>query len=152
MDHAHGRPDDSDLQRFVDAQLAVYPSVIDELRVGAKRSHWMWFVFPQIVGLGASEMSRRYALHSLAEADAYLAHPVLGRRLIECTELVLAARPKPLVEILGRPDDLKFRSCMSLFSLTDRGDALFDEALRAFGDGTPDPDTVSIVRTRLPHA
>src|ERR1700744_3724804 len=104
-----------DLRRFVDAQEPVYPSVVEELSLGRKRSHWMWFIFPQIEGLGFSAMAQRFAIGSRAEAVAYLGHDVLGPRLIQCTKLVMAASDKTITEMLGSPDDMKFRSCMTLF-------------------------------------
>src|SRR4029077_21032235 len=104
-----------DLKRFLDAQAPVIDRVRSELRAGAKRSHWMWFVFPQIAGLGHSAMAQRYAIASLDEAKAYAAHPVLGARLRECTALVLAVEDKSVHAIFGSPDDLKFHSCMTLF-------------------------------------
>jgi len=103
------------LERFVDAQAGVYERALAELREGRKRSHWMWFVFPQLAMLGQSETSRLYGIVSRAEADAYMRHPVLGSRLAECTRLVLGVRGKSVHDIFGTPDDLKFRSCMTLF-------------------------------------
>jgi uncharacterized protein (DUF1810 family) len=105
-----------ELERFVQAQQPVYAQVIEELRAGRKRSHWMWFIFPQIKGLGRSEMAKHYAISSKDEAVAYLAHPVLGPRLEQCAELVLAIQGKTLNEIFGDPDDLKFHSSMTLFA------------------------------------
>src|ERR1700677_1361041 len=104
------------LQRFVDAQAGVYERARDELREGRKRSHWMWFIFPQIAGLGFSAMAQRYAIASLDEARAYLRHPILGPRLEECTRLVVAVSGRTATEILGSPDDMKFCSSMSLFA------------------------------------
>ena len=132
---------DEDLQRFVDAQAKVVDRVRAELKAGAKQSHWMWFVFPQIKGLGHSETARRYAVASLAEARAYLAHPVLGPRLRECTRLVLAQNARPLAAIFAPPDDLKFRSAMTLFWRA-TGEAVFRQALDKFCDGTEDPETL----------
>jgi uncharacterized protein (DUF1810 family) len=115
--------DPYDLARFVDAQAPVCARVAAELRAGRKVSHWMWFIFPQRAGLGRSAMSERYAIGSLDEARAYLAHPVLGPRLRECTALVNAAlATRSLSEIFGYPDDLKFRSCMELFGNVERGE------------------------------
>ena len=135
-----------DLTRFVEAQGDVYAQVVAELAAGRKRTHWMWFVFPQIEGLGSSEMARRYALASLAEARAYLAHPVLGQRLRECTELVNAIKNREITQILGYPDDLKFRSSMTLFAqAADRYNEAHDcfaEALTLFFDGSPDAATL----------
>jgi len=110
------RTDPHDLRRFVEAQADVYPQVRDELAAGRKRSHWMWFVFPQLRGLGRSAMAHRYGIAWRAEAVAYLDHPLLGTRLVECTGLMLSApHPATANEILGAPDDLKFRSSMTLF-------------------------------------
>jgi len=105
-----------DLERFLDAQAPVIGQVQSELRAGTKRTHWMWFVFPQIAGLGHSAMAQRYAIASLDEAKAYAAHPVLGARLRDCTALVLAVEGKTVHQIFGSPDDLKFHSCMTLFA------------------------------------
>jgi uncharacterized protein (DUF1810 family) len=130
------------LQRFVDAQASVYDGVCAELRAGRKRGHWMWFIFPQIAGLGYSETARYYAISSLEEARAYLAHPVLGSRLIECTQLMLGLAGTPVREILGYPDDLKFRSSMTLFSRAASEGSVFQQALGTFFDGEPDPRTL----------
>ncbi|HUO99856.1 MAG TPA: DUF1810 domain-containing protein [Rhizomicrobium sp.] len=130
-----------DLQRFVDAQERVIARVREELKAGAKKSHWMWFIFPQIAGLGHSETARRYALASLAEARAFAAHPVLGPRLRECVKLVLAAKDKSASDIFGYPDDLKFRSSLTLFAhATD--DPLFRQAIEKYYSGEEDPETV----------
>src|ERR1700744_4060356 len=123
--------DSFDLRRFVEAQEPVYPRVVEELSLGRKRSHWMWFVFPQIAGLGFSAMARRFAIGSRAEGVAYLDHVVLGPRLVECTGLVMAASDKTITEILGSPDDMKFRSCMTLFDAVSQ-EEIFAEAVRAF--------------------
>src|ERR1700743_1031304 len=126
--------DPYNLKRFVDAQDAVYPRVVVELRAGHKQSHWMWFVFPQLGGLGHRAMSRRYGIASLAEASAFLAHPVLGARLRECTKLVLARNDRTLAEIFGNPDDMKFCSSMTLFSHAMPDEPLFRDALeKCFG-------------------
>ena len=134
-----------DLDRFVRAQDPVMPAVRRELSAGRKRSHWMWFVFPQLAGLGHSGMARRYAIGSLAEARAFLAHPVLGARLSECAGLVNAVEGRSALEILGSPDDLKFRSSMTLFALAGPGTAVFGEALRRHFDGAADPATVGLL-------
>ncbi len=139
-----------DLQRFLDAQASVYEQVVAELTAGRKRSHWMWFIFPQIEGLGSSAMAQRYAIRSLEEAQAYLSHATLGPRLRECTALVNAVLDttpgKEIVQILGYPDDLKFRSSMTLFAqAADRDneeDEVFAEALSLFFDGSPDAATL----------
>jgi uncharacterized protein (DUF1810 family) len=135
--------DPFDLQRFVDAQAPVYDRVITELREGRKRSHWMWFVFPQIAGLGSSPMAQRYAISSRAEAAAYLAHPVLGPRLIECTRLVTATEGRSIHDILGSPDDMKFHSSMTLFAEAAPDNADFRKALDKYFGGDPDPATLA---------
>jgi uncharacterized protein (DUF1810 family) len=134
--------DPFDLQRFVDAQDKVFDDVRAELRAGRKRSHWIWFVFPQIEGLGVSPTSQFYALKSLAEAEAYLTHPVLGPRLRECVALVSAARGS-LQEIFGEPDATKFRSSMTLFDLVATTDTIFADALKKFCGGKSDPATLA---------
>jgi uncharacterized protein (DUF1810 family) len=123
-----------DLDRFLVAQQPVYDDVIDELRRGRKTSHWMWFVFPQVAGLGSSAMARRFAIASLDEARAYLAHPVLGARLRECAELVLASGGRTAVEIFGSTDALKLRSCMTLFHRAAPDETVFARVLdRPYG-------------------
>ena len=133
------------LRRFVDAQAAVYPRVLAELTAGRKRSHWMWFVFPQIAGLGGSATARRFAIASLDEAAAYLAHPILGPRLRDCTRAVTAIEGRSATEIFGRPDDLKFRSSMTLFAAASDEAALFEAALNKFYDGEKDSLTLGRV-------
>ncbi len=134
--------DPFDLERFVEAQASVYGDVLAELRAGRKRSHWMWFVFPQIAGLGFSFMARRFAIASLAEAKAYLAHPVLGARLRECTALVNAVQGRSVDEIFGSPDNMKFRSSMTLFAEAANDKAIFEEALRKYFGGEKDAATL----------
>jgi uncharacterized protein (DUF1810 family) len=131
-----------DLNRFVEAQAPIYPRVVAELAAGAKQSHWMWFVFPQITGLGFSAMAQRYAIDSRAEAEAYLAHPVLGPRLIECTRLVLGVTGKTIRAILGSPDDLKFRSSMTLFGAVS-DNPIFAEAIETYYAGEKDQATIA---------
>jgi uncharacterized protein (DUF1810 family) len=131
------------LERFVAAQDRVWPAVVAELAAGAKRSHWMWFVFPQIEGLGFSAMSARFALASVEEARDYLAHPVLGPRLIEATELVLRHAGRPAEAILGPVDAMKLRSCLTLFRAARPGEPCFQAALDAFYDGEPDARTLA---------
>lgn len=135
-----------DLERFVQAQNPVYRDVREELARGRKQSHWMWFVFPQIAGLGFSAMSQRYAIASRAEAMAYLAHPVLGPRLIECTRLVLAIEGRTINAILGTPDDAKFHSAMTLFGAVS-DDPIFGEALARYFAGERDGATLEILAT-----
>jgi uncharacterized protein (DUF1810 family) len=134
--------DPHDLQRFVDAQAPIYDTVRAELRQGRKLSHWMWFIFPQIAGLGRSATSMRYAISSLAEAEAYLNHPVLGPRLRECTRLVMLVEGRSAHEILGSPDDMKFHSCLTLFAKAASEDSLFRDALEKYFDGAEDPMTL----------
>ncbi|MCS3725725.1 DUF1810 domain-containing protein [Bradyrhizobium betae] len=133
-----------DLERFVQAQNPVYRDVRGELARGRKQSHWMWFVFPQIAGLGFSAMSQRYAIASRAEATAYLAHPVLGPRLIECTRLVLAVEGRTINAILGAPDDAKFHSAMTLFGAVS-DDPIFGEALARYFASERDGATLEIL-------
>ena len=145
---AHIRPQTGGLiARFLDAQNHVYPQVLHELRTGQKRSHWMWFIFPQIAGLGHSAMAERFAIGDLEEARAYLAHHILHIRLQECTSAVLlhapgAAAPRTLGQIFGAPDDRKFHSSMTLFHRADPDEALFTQALDAFFDGAEDQATL----------
>jgi uncharacterized protein (DUF1810 family) len=131
-----------DLERFVEAQAGVYEQVTGELRAGRKRSHWMWFIFPQIAGLGHSGMAMRYAISSLAEAVAYLEHPVLGSRLRECARLVTAVEGRSIDQILGYPDDLKFRSSMTLFAHAGPDEGGFRDALQKYFAGVEDPLTL----------
>ncbi len=119
----------ADLQRFVEAQAPVWDQVRAELAAGRKRTHWMWFVFPQLQGLGSSAMARHFAIENLAEAQAYLRHPLLGARLREATQQVLQHADQPLGEIFGWPDDLKFCSSMTLFEAADPAEPLFSSAL-----------------------
>jgi uncharacterized protein (DUF1810 family) len=139
---ARPMPDPFNLQRFVDAQDGVYPQVLAELRAGHKRSHWIWFIFPQIEGLGSSPTAREFAISGRDEAAAYLQHPVLGPRLRDCTQLVLKASERSITKILGAPDDLKFRSSMTLFAdvATDKG--VFLAALEEFYSGERCPLTL----------
>jgi uncharacterized protein (DUF1810 family) len=130
--------DPFNLERFVAAQDGVYDAVRAELRAGAKRSHWMWFVFPQLAGLGASPMAQFYALQSVDEARAFLAHPVLGARLRECVDLVNGLDGRTLLEIFGDPDRMKFRSCMTLFERAAPGEPAFARALEKYCGGDRD--------------
>ncbi len=131
-----------DLERFIRAQKSIYPQALAELRSGSKRSHWMWFIFPQIHGLGSSPMAVEFAISGLEEARAYLAHPVLGARLREATEAVLAVEGRSASEIFGYPDDLKFHSSMTLFASVE-GEGIFARALRKYFDGAMDQATVA---------
>ena len=137
--------DPFNLQRFVDAQASVYADVLDELRAGQKATHWMWFIFPQLKELGRSAIAKHYGITSLAEALAYLEHPLLGQRLLECTGLMLTARGKSTLEILGSPDDLKFRSCMTLFMAAQPDLPVWQAALDQYFGGEADAATVSLL-------
>ena len=138
--------DPHDLQRFVDAQAPVYSQVRAELAAGRKRSHWMWFVFPQLRGLGASAMAHRYGIASRAEAEAYLRHPLLGARLLECTALMLGVDDGASAhDVLGSPDDIKFRSSMTLFAAVSAAGSPFAAALDRFFAGRPDPATEGLL-------
>ena len=134
-----------DLGRFVTAQAPVIERVQQELRLGEKRSHWMWFVFPQLAGLGHSPMAQRYAIGSLDEARAYMAHDVLGPRLIECTRLVNAVEGRSVHQIFGSPDDMKFRSSMTLFARAAPDEPGFREALRTYFGSEEDPKTADLL-------
>jgi len=132
-----------DLQRFVTAQQPVYETVLAELRAGAKRSHWMWFIFPQIEGLGHSEMARRYAIASLEEARAFLRHPVLGPRLRTCSGLAAGINGRNAHQIFGSPDDLKFHSSITLFAQAAEDEQVFRDCLAKYFAGKPDPATLA---------
>lgn len=140
-----GQGDPYQLHRFVEAQNPVYAQACSELRRGAKTGHWMWFIFPQLAGLGNSEMSRRFAIASLAEAEAYMQHPVLGQRLEECAAILLKVSGKSAREILGSPDDLKFRSCMTLFARAGAKNSVFEDNLTKYFGGKPDPFTTELL-------
>jgi uncharacterized protein (DUF1810 family) len=134
--------DPYNLRRFVDAQDPVYERVRAELRNGQKESHWMWFIFPQIAELGSSPMAIKFAVSSRAEAEAYLEHPVLGARLRECTQLVTAVQGQTIEDILGYPDDLKFRSSMTLFATVAADAKDFTDALERYYGGEADRATL----------
>ena len=134
-----------DLERFVAAQVPVYERVRTELAAGAKASHWMWFIFPQLRGLGRSAMAEHFGLAGRAEAKAYLAHPLLGARLRDCTRLVLDVSTKTALEIFGAPDDLKFHSSMTLFATVAPEEELFSRALDRYFGGQRDPATENIL-------
>ena len=142
--------DPYDLARFITAQEGCYAQVCAELAAGKKRSHWMWFIFPQLRGLGHSPTAQRFALGDLAEARAYLAHPLLGARLRECTELTLVAQG-PVEVLFGYPDHLKFHSCMTLFArAAATGDSVFRQALARYFDGAEDAATTGLLRADAP--
>ncbi len=132
---------DFNLERFVEAQNGVYDTALAELRAGRKRTHWMWFIFPQIEGLGHSAMAQRYAIRSADEAAAYLAHPVLGPRLRACAAAVASHDDRGVDEIFGHPDNLKFHSSMTLFADVAPDEAIFQACLDQFFDGRADPAT-----------
>jgi uncharacterized protein (DUF1810 family) len=133
------------LERFVTAQAGAYQRACDELRKGRKQSHWMWYMFPQMKGLGLSSTAHHYGIGSLAEARAYLAHPILGPRLAEVTGLMLEMRGRSLHDILGSPDDMKFRSSMTLFAGAAGPGSVFAEALEALCGGQPDKKTLALL-------
>lgn len=132
-----------DLERFVRAQEAVYAKVVAELESGHKRTHWMWFIFPQIAGLGSSVMARKYAIASADEAAAYLAHPLLGKRLRACSALVLAQHGRDIASIFGSPDERKFHSSMTLFSEVAPDEAVFQDCINEFFEGLADEATLA---------
>ena len=131
------------LQRFVDAQNPIFDQVRSELRSGRKRSHWMWYIFPQIQGLGYSALSKWFAISSREEAQAYLNHPVLGPRLRKCTQLVIDAQGRSIEQILGSPDDIKFKSSMTLFANATTDNQIFKIALQKYFAGEADPSTLA---------
>lgn len=135
-------PDPYHLQRFVEAQASCYAQVRSELAAGKKRTHWMWFIFPQLEGLGSSPMAQRFAISGLEEAKAYLSHPVLGDRLRDCTSLVNAVSGRSVEDIFGYPDDLKFHSSVTLFAQVDPENEVFNEALKKYFNGLPDKSTL----------
>ena len=137
----------SDLSRFVKAQEHDYAQALREIRAGRKRSHWMWYIFPQIQGLGFSSTAQYYAIRDLNEAKAYLAHPVLGPRLKEISEALLKLDGLSAHEIFGYPDDLKLRSCMTLFRMADLNCKVFEQVLEKYYDGEPDRRTVELAAT-----
>lgn len=144
MPHSRGS-DPFDLRRFVDAQARNYADAIDELTAGRKRSHWMWYVFPQYAGLGRSEMSERFAIGSLDEARAYLRHPILGPRLVDCANAVLAVKGVTAGDIFGSPDDLKLRSSATLFARVAEPGSVFHRIIEQYFAGKPDPRTLDLL-------
>jgi uncharacterized protein (DUF1810 family) len=137
--------DPYDLNRFVQAQSPLYDVALAEVRSGRKRSHWMWFVFPQFAGLGASAMSAHYAVKSVAEAEAYLLHPVLGPRLIECCDAVLGVEMRSAFEMFGSPDDMKLRSCATLFAQVSPPGSAFERVLDRYFPEGPDDRTLRLL-------
>jgi uncharacterized protein (DUF1810 family) len=141
--------DPYNLQRFVEAQRRCYGDVCSELKAGCKTSHWMWFIFPQWKGLGQSLTANLYAIASRREAEAYLAHHVLGPRLVECTQLVNGVVGRTVEQIFGNPDNLKFRSSMTLFANVAAENAVFLKALEKYFDGKPDQRTIDLLKRNV---
>ncbi|MCC6991572.1 MAG: DUF1810 domain-containing protein [Acidobacteria bacterium] len=140
-----GRSDPFNLERFLRAQAPVYEQALAEIRAGRKQSHWMWFVFPQLAGLGASPMAVRFAISGLDEAGAYLAHPVLGPRLVDCAEAVLGVEDRTAHDIFGSPDDMKLRSSASLFARVSAAGSAFHRLLQRYYPEGPDPRTAALL-------
>lgn len=138
--------DPYDLERFVAAQRTSYDRALAEIKAGSKRSHWMWYVFPQLAGLGFSATSKKYAIKSLDEARAYLEHPLLGPRLVECASAALAVEGRTAWEIFDSPDDLKLRSCATLFAEVAGPGSLFQRLLEKYFDGAPDAETLRLLK------
>lgn len=145
MKDASTYADAHDLDRFVDAQKGIYEQALAEIRTGRKRSHWMWYVFPQYAGLGSSQISQRYAIRSPAEAEAYLRHPVLGVRLIECADATLQLEGLSALEVFGAPDDAKLRSSATLFAAMSPDGSVFDRLLEKYFNGERDARTLQLL-------
>ena len=148
MTNSRPSSDPHNLQRFVDAQEHIYPQALGELQSGLKRTHWMWFTFPQLAGLGSSERAQFYAIRSLEEARAYLAHPVLGSRLLECAQAVLAVEGRTANDIFGSPDDMKLSSCATLFASVSPPGSLFDRILEKYYASRRDDRTLGLLAQR----
>ncbi len=146
MANATGADDRFGLNRFVQAQEEIYSRALTEIRLGRKRSHWMWFIFPQIDGLGYSSTAKFYAIKSEDEAKAYLNHPLLGKRLIECAEALLNVTGRSAAEIFGYPDELKLRSSMTLFASVSEPGSVFSRVLDQYYGSQPDPQTLALLR------
>lgn len=140
-----GREDQFELDRFISAQERVYDRVLTELRSGQKRSHWMWYIFPQIDGLGQSSTTKHYSIKSMEEARQYLKHSILGARLLECAEAVLATEGRSVSEIFGYPDDLKLKSCMTLFAAVADPGSVFDRVIDKYFGGQRDNRTLQLI-------
>ena len=138
-------PDPFDLERFLLAQEPDYARALSEIQAGRKRTHWMWYIFPQLQGLGGSWMSQRYAINGIEEAKAYLDYPILGARLRECAEAMLAVEGRSATEILGNPDDLKLRSCATLFGSVSGPGSVFERILKKYYGGTGDDKTLRLL-------
>lgn len=150
IEHANAAGDDSaadphDLKRFVQAQVGIYEQALAEIQAGRKRSHWMWFIFPQLDGLGFSSMSRRYSIKSLKEADSYLRHPLLGPRLIESAGAALGVEGRSALDIFGSPDDMKLRSCATLFAQISPAGSVFHQLLDLYFGGQRDDQTLRLL-------
>jgi uncharacterized protein (DUF1810 family) len=141
-------PDPFDLKRFVRAQESDYQGALEEIAAGRKRTHWMWYIFPQFAGLGLSSTSRHFAIGSLDEARAYLAHPILGPRLIECAEAALTVTDRSAHDIFGSPDDMKLRSSVTLFALVSPENSVFHQVLEKYFEGKRDERTLGMVADR----
>lgn len=139
------RADPFNLARFVRAQEHDFERALREIRSGRKRTHWMWYIFPQVDGLGFSEMSRTYGVQSAAEAEAYLRHPVLGPRLLQCAEAAASVAGRSAFEIFGSPDDMKLRSCATLFASVSPAGSVFERLLARYFGGAPDDDTLRLI-------
>ncbi len=146
MANATGAEDQYELKRFVEAQEEVYARALAEIKRGRKQSHWMWFIFPQIEGLGSSATARFYSIKSRQEAKAYLDHPVLGQRLIECSEVLLRLKGKSASEIFGYPDDMKLRSSMTLFATVSPADSVCHRVVDQYFGGNMDQKTLDILK------
>ena len=144
-------PEIFELSHFVAEQEWAYPGVVEELRAGRKTSHWIWFILPQIAGLGRSAMSQRFSIRSLDEARAYLAHPILGRRLRECAQILVATQGPNADQIFGSLDAMKVRSSMTLFLRAAPDEALFQQVLDQYYDGVPDPLTDALLGSAQPN-
>ena len=144
-------PDPHDLARFVHAQAGDYEQALAEVRAGRKRSHWMWYIFPQFAGLGFSSMAQRYAIRSLDEARAYLAHPVLGARLAACAEAALGVEGRSAAEVFGSPDDMKLRSSATLFAAITPPDSVFAQLLDKYYRGERDERTIALTGQGVPE-
>ena len=147
--NADQQRDPFELERFVQAQEMAYTQVLAELHSGRKRSHWMWFIFPQIAGLGFSLMSQRYAIKTRAEAEAYLTHPILGQRLIACAGELLEIKNRSALEIFGSPDDMKLKSSMTLFAAVSASPSVFNRVLDAYFHGQRDQRTLELLASRV---
>lgn len=134
-----------ELSRYIDAQQQNYDAALSEIKSGRKRSHWMWYVFPQVQGLGTTEISKRYAISSLAEASAYLNHPILGQRLLDISTALLALQSNDAFEIFGAPDDRKLKSSMTLFAMVEHASPVFGQVLEKFYNGEQDQKTIEIL-------